>query len=433
MRAIPFLFLLLVAPFAGCIDDSSDPAGGLPDEVPMESFEDIYGRVAALMEGVPCEVDSIGDETSENLKDLALPTIGEGAGTASLDFFGDIMVAASSGLAILNISDPLAPEVITVFGDHGFGDVKISRDGATVIGGAGDKIELIDIRDPEEPVLVGEWSLSAPGHPDSGFTNAHMLYTAIINEEHWVFLAPNNNDGIWILKMTGPPEARTLEYVTSTLPVEGGPLGPHDLWLNYDAKEEGGKWLLYSADGYHGWTVFDVSDPANPEIEGGVVRPETGYTHTIQGTRIGEKRIVATIGEVGFNLLEIYDATDLKAPVLLGAWHLNMQTGTVPQPLAPQHEFNIVDGKLYLGYYANGFFVFDIEPLASSLPVVGSLDIQPMAHYKAGTPSTTGLFSDIWSVDVINGILYASSMADGVHVVGFGCNEPGNVALTSTG
>lgn len=434
MRApLAVLTIAALLPLAGCIDDAG-PGVDLPDagDAKEAAKQAAYAEIRELLADVPCEAE-VGDGTSANLMDLALEdfvdVFEEPAGTASLDFKGDTMIAATNGLAVLDISNPLDPQVLGAYTDAGgYGDVKLSPDGLTAVGGNGGRILLIDIRDPENLAVVGEWALTEAGRPDEGTLNAHMLYTARIADKDWVFVAANNNDGVWILEMTGTPDARELTFVTSTLPVEGGPLGPHDMWVNYDAKTE--EWLLYSADGYHGWAVFNIDDPANPELVGGLVRPESGYTHTIQGAWIGEKRIVATIAEVGFNVLEVYDATNLMAPVLLATWHVNRDS-MVPQPAAPQHEFNIVDGKLYLGHYANGAYVFDLTTITT--PVAGTADLVPVAHYANGTPTPGGLFSDIWSVDVINGVLYISDMDEGIHVVGYGCNVAGNTLLTSTG
>lgn len=389
-----------------------------------------FDEVKAIMAGVPCSVPEVGAGTSKNLKDLQ--RIGfERGGTQSLDTKGDIMIAANggSGMAIINISDPLRPRFYANYTEtKSFGDVKVSPDNMTAVAGSGGVIDLVDIRNPFEPVRVGQWRLSSAGRPNQGTLNAHMLYTAQIMGEQWVFVAANNNDGVWILKLKGPPEKRELQFVTSTLPIEGGPLGPHDMWVTFDADLK--KWLLYSADGYHGWAVFDVSNPAQPMLVGGIVRPETGYTHTIQAAKIGGKRIVATIAEVGLNLLEVYDATNLMAPVLLATWQVS-QEGGVPQPAAPQHEFNIVGGKLYLGHYANGFYVFDLTKVTG--PGSGATSLRPVAHYSVGDPGPASLFSQIWSVDVISGLLYASSMSRGVIIVGYGCNVPGDASLTSSG
>jgi len=187
-----------------------------------------------------------------------------------------------------------------------------------------------------------------------------------------------------------------------------------------------GDWLLYSSDGYHGWTVFNVNDPTAPELAGGIVRPETGYTHTIQAATVGDRRIVATIAEVGSNFLQVYDATNLQAPLLLASWQAS------PTGVSPQHNFNIVNGSLYLAHYANGLYVFDLTQLPD-IPAAGQLDFAPSAHYSTGAESPISLFSHFWDLVLWNGLLYGSSMEDGVHVIGYGCNTPGDSTLTSTG
>jgi len=424
--------VLLVASMAACVGpDTPLPTGGQDPANVAAVKAAAYAQINALMAGVPCEVSTVGESTSANLKYLSNVTFEKG-GTESLDTHGDLMIAANggAGMALIDVADPLHPRFLGNYTESkSFGDVKISPDNMTALGGTGDSIDVIDIRDPANPVRTSKWMLSSAGRPDEGTLNAHMLYTAAIDGEQWVFVAANNNDGVWILKLVGEPGARKLEFVTSTLPVEGGPLGPHDMWVTYDPDAK--KWLLYSADGYHGWAVFDVSDPAKPAFAGGLVRPESGYTHTIQAAKVNGKRLVATIAEVGFNVLEVYDATNLMAPVLLATWHVSEDSDT-PQPAAPQHEFNIVGGQLYLGHYANGFYVFDLKKLPTT-PLVGTAELRPVAHYSVGPVGPATLFSQIWSVDLINGVLYASSMSKGVLIVGYGCNVAGDETLTSTG
>jgi hypothetical protein len=271
-----------------------------------------------------------------------------------------------------------------------------------------------------------------PTMPGELGRNAHMMYTVLIGEEQWMFLAPNSNTGVWILKIVGEGNTRSLEFVTTTQPIEGGPLGPHDMYVQFDPVLK--SWLVYSADGFHGWEVFDVSDPTSPEMVGGIIRPEGGYTHTIQAAQINGRRIVATIAEVGVNILEVYDATNLRAPILLGVW--NIATFGTPNPAGltyPQHNFNIVDGKMYLAHYGSGLFVFDLTKLPST-PVLGTLDLEPIAHYaSAQAQSGPTSFNEFWDIVVKDGLVYGSNRVNGVHVIGFGCLDVGNPLLTSDG
>lgn len=435
MVALPrgILTLLLgIGLLSGCIVDTPAPSFSPPvSDVPP--IADPFDAVRVLMDGVACEVAAVGSDTTENLKFLTNVTP-ESGGTVSLDIKGDLLaMGGGGGFTMANISDPLHPVILASYAETGqSADTKFSPDNQTVFVGAGWGVDIVDVTDPENPASVGQWRFDdvepfplGPSGSPMPVENAHMLYTAEIGGEQWLFVAANSNTGVWILKINGPPESRTLEFVTTSLPAEGGPLGPHDMWVTFDA--DLGMWLLYSSDGFHGWTVFDIDDPANPTPVGGIEKAESGYTHTIQAAKVGNRRIVVTTQEVGENIMEVYDATVLNAPVLLATWQIR------PGSVAPQHEFNIVDGKLYLGHYGNGFFVFDLATLGPA-PVAGTLDLAPIAHYSVGPPSTGATaFIDVWSVDVVKGLLYVSSMTDGVHIVGYGCLEVGNPVLTSTG
>lgn len=424
MQRLAALFIVMLA---GCASLPSDP--DIVDDDP-DLVADAYDVIRGLMADVPCDVSAVGQGTSENL--LLLSQFEGAGGSQEIDIGADmIMMARGGGFHLVDISDPLAPVELSNITDLGGNlDVKFSPDNKTAFVGTGGGVTVVDISDPRVPMETSRWSFADASIPTDpaprALQNAHMLYTAHIADEDWLFISPNSNTGVWILRIVGEPHERSLEFVTQTLPVQGGPLGPHDMYVQKD--ELTGDWLLYSSDGFHGWTVFDVNDPTSPTLAGGFVRPETGYTHTIQAATIDGRRIVATIAEVGANFLQIYDATVLQAPVLLASWQAS------PASTAPQHNFNIVNGSLYLAHYTSGFYVFDLHQLPD-VPAIGTLDFAPQAHYSAGVETAAGplSFGYFWDIVLWKGLLYGSSMEDGVHVVGYGCNEPGDPAVTSTG
>ena len=444
MRVLPFLFALPLALLSsGCLDagDGGDGAGPAQTDPTYTGVRpaSVWPAIQDIMADVPCEAE-VGDSTSANLVELAHVEYAEASGMhAELDIRGTLAVHArygTGGFEIIDITDPLALRHLgnfTLDENEGALDVKFSPDNATVLYGTGDGIVMADVRDPYNPVQVGHWTTDdvpadAETVPGLGY-NTHMLYTKRIAEQDWVFIAPNANTGVWILKLEGPPEARTLTYVTRTLPVEGGPLGPHDMFVTQDAVD--GNWYLYSADGFHGWTAFNVNDPANPELAGGIANPVEGaYTHTIQAEWVNGRRLVATIGEVGANALKVYDATNLRAPILLAAY----QAEPGPGSTAPEHNFNMVGGKLYLSYYTLGVYVFDLTQL-SGLPVIGTAELSPVAHYGDNPEQAPGplAFAEIWDTVLQDGLLYLSNIDGGLFVVGFGCNAVPDPALTSTG
>jgi hypothetical protein len=433
MRVLLALALAGLLAVSGCLDGNKgeDDAGTAPGP---GAAPNPFEAARLLMDGVPCEAE-VGAPTSENLRELAEITFEEG-GVGDIDVRGDLLATTRS---LHDISDPLAPVQVADFQTleiHGSGDVKFLPDNRTLVTGTNGGILLIDVRDPRAPVVEDEWSfdeftgVNLPG--GSVFLNAHMLGAARIAGEDWVFLAPNSNSGIWILRVDGEPGSRQLAYVAQTLPAEGGPLGPHDMFVHQDPFTE--QWLLYSADGFHGWTVFDLQDPTAPSPIGGLVLPQPGYTHTIQATRLGEQRIVVTIAEVGENLLQVFDATILQAPVLLATWQVE------PLATTPQHNLNLVEGYLYLAHYGYGMYVFELDD-AGSVPVLGAAAFQPVAHYDpvpGGTPYVAGIggFEAVYDVVLQDGLLYVSGFSDpveGVVVLGFGCIAPGDEVHRSVG
>jgi hypothetical protein len=413
-------------------NDDGAPTWGKP-------IADPWPAVQAKMAGVPCEAP-VNSGQSENLVLLANVTYDlELTGIhGEVDIRNGLALHArydQGGFELIDVRDPLHPVALGVHdpnaedGGNSY-DVKFSPDNATALYGAGNEIAMVDVRDPLNPVSVGNWSLddATPTVPQTGHT--HMLFTARIAGEDWVFIAPNANTGIFILRMTGTPDARSLEYVAQTLPVEGGPIGPHDLYVQQD--EVDGHWYLYSADGFHGWTVFNIDDPTSPELAGGLVNPaEAAYTHSIQAQWVNGRRLVATIGEVGVNIFKVYDGTNLRAPLLLGVY----QASPGPGSAAPEHNFNVVGGKLYLSYYTLGMYIFDLTKL-SGIPVADTPNMQPVAHWGTNSETAPGAtdFNGIWDTVLVDGVIYLSNIEGGLYIVGYGCNGPfPNAALTSTG
>ncbi len=422
---------------SGCVSPADDgPASGSPaDGAPAT---DPWPAVRAAMSGVSCEAIS-GSDTSSNLVQLANVSYGEEAGIhGEVDVRGDLLLHAryqQGGFEMVDVRDPLHPVDLGAFDynaeDNGDGlDVKFTPDNATALVGLGTGILMVDVRDPATAHIVGQWNFTdaaiATDPAPRVSENAHMIYAARIAGKDWVFLAPNTSTGVWVLELQGTPDARRLEYVTQTLPVQGGPLGPHDMWVGQDTQD--GNWYLYSADGFHGWSAFNVNDPANPELAGGIANPAEGaYTHSIQAAWVNGRRLVATIGEIGANALKVYDATTLNAPVLLGVWQADPGAGSP----APEHNFNMVAGRLFLSYYSYGMYVIDLNQL-SGLPAVGTAELAPVAHW-GNNGETGGGAADIWDTVIKDGVIYLGDIEGGLVVVGFGCHDVPDPALTSKG
>ena len=430
MRFPGVLAVLLLLLAAGCVTPASDlsPAGALPVDA-----EASFAAVRDLLAGVPCEAKGVGAGTSENLLPLASVTFDESM-HGEIDVRGDWLLAAryqNGGFEVVDVSDPLAPRLVGTYQSEEASayDVKWMPDGRTAVVGHELTVELVDVsplmvpgltmEDAEAkglaPALLSTWTYEDPG---SG-ANMHMLTTARIGGTDWVFVAPNDNTGVLLLKLEGS-ELKLVRHIGEDL--GGGPLGPHDMSLVMDELLQ--KPVLYVANGFEGWRAFDVSDPENPVHLATMpnLGLAQGYTHTVLGQKVGERRLVATIQEVGVNTLSVYDATNFQLPVLLAQWRADAST-----PIAPQHNIQLVNGSLYMAHYTKGVYVFDLNTLGGA-PLLGSLELEPVAHYANPQPQDGGAlgFANVWDVVVHKGLLYVEDVYAGTAVLGYGCLVPGD-------
>lgn len=442
MRRVAVLLLPMLL-LAGCVS--------LPDDVGTASLPDaeaaaaVVANLQTLLAGVPCEAKTVGAGTSENLLPVATLPYDEST-HGEIDIRGDWMLVAryaSGGFELVNVADPAKPRLVAVYQseEKSAYDVKWMPDGRTAVVGHGRTIDLVDVSpvmDPAltaeaidmqglAPVLLDSWKY--PGGGRIPFTNMHMLTSARIGDIDFVFIAPNDDAGIMVTKLVGEGAERKLETIgrIGADVLGGGPLGPHDMSLVVDEITQ--KPLLYVANGFEGWRVFDVSDPAKPI--GLATMPNLltgqGYTHTVIGQKVGDRRILAAIQEVGVNTLSIFDVTNFATPILLAQWQADRR-----EPTNPQHNIQLLNGTLYMAHYTKGVYVFDLNKLDKT-PVAGTLSLRPVAHYapeKPGQAGPTG-FDNIWDVVVHRGLLYVNDVKAGTHVIGYGCLVPGDETATS--
>lgn len=422
--------LLVLVVLTGCISLPPPQPGDLAAQGgPLDPFD----AVRAAMAGVPCRAD-VGAGTSANLRELGLVDF-DSSRHEMLDARGDHLLVSRDqlgGLEVVDIADPMRPALVATLMEFApeVLDVKWTPDGKGALLGNYTGIGVVDLRDLSEPRLVHVWTYDDPHNG----ANVHMLYAKRIAGADWVFMAPNDDTGIHILRLEGAWPEKTLSSVTTFAPgLNGGPLGPHDMTVLDDEMTR--KPIMYVANGFEGWLAADVSDPAHPALLGGIVNadPFQSYTHTVVAESIGGRRIVATIAEVGVNALKIFDATDLQRPVLLATWQANRTA-----PNHPEHNLQLLDGLLYVAHYHEGLFVFDLNTLGSR-PLVGTVGLSPIAHYAPPDLRETNDefqrlmgFKNVWDVVVNKGMLYVNDAARGVLAMGFACLEAGDPKATSS-
>lgn len=439
MRSLLAVAALLLA--AGCVA----PAAIEPASVAVVDAAAVTQKLREALGELPCEVDAVGAETSENLLEIANVAY-DGSVHGEIDARGDWLLAAryqGGGFEVVNVADPLQPTLAAFYQseEENAQDVKWMPDNRTAVVGVNLKILLVDVgpvidaaatMSPADileanitPQLLAEWEYPLSGTPQEITANMHMLTTARIGADDIVFVAPNTDTGFWALKIV---DGQFELLGNWGAPLGGSFLGPHDMSLVWDELLE--KPVLYVANGFEGWMAWDVSDPAAPVQLGFMLNLDpapVSYTHTALGTVLDGRRLVVTIAEVGVNMMKVYDATNFAAPILLGVWWADKT-----EPGNAQHNIQIVDGRLYMAHYAQGVFVFDLAQVGAE-PLAGASMMSPIAHYAPPEAGESGalVFSNVWDVIVHRGLLYVNDMSRGTAVVGFGCLVPEDPAATS--
>lgn len=402
---------------------------------------------------LPCAASTVSTTaTSDNIHQVSV-TAGKGRSIGEMHHAGSgIWITAryreaTAGFDLWSMADPAAPVHLSSYNQTSSGtkislDVKTTTDGKTALVGMYGGIELVDIRDTSKPVYEGRSNfpplVATVGIPQN---MAHMMYVYEMGGTDYVFTATQWNYGVYVAKVVGEPGSRSLQHLGVYMPFENPVLlGQHDMWATFDPAL--GKHVLYVADGFMGWAVADITDPAKPVTLGRGFETSAyqGYTHTVQAAFIDGRRIVATITEIGHNSLKVYDATDLSKAFMIGEWNWN-PTSPV-DAVEEQHNLQIVDGKLVMSHKWQGVFIFDLDALVAAVPP-GTLGLPeplsswgPVAHWQP--PALTPRVK-VWDVVVKDGLIYTGDYGatqpsyQGIYVLQYGCWTPGDATKTSTG
>ena len=471
----PVLVLSLV--LAGCVQAPDDPAveqaaAGLPfvdpivDDHDHASFEE-HARWTPSMELVA--------HTTMSDEETAFSYIGE------MDTAGDLTVVqvlgrgSTPGFVVLDVSDPASPRVVGR-AEMPFSyvvDVKFSPDGKSVFaasqaGPTRSRAHSGPADDPAFAALTGngftQWDLTDPSAPVAvagGLaepTGCHMLSVKELGGELTVFCIANTvlvyqyaDQGAWVqVAAMGPGTSGAgLERVVAETAGAGTGaanallLGaePHDITVQEDPKEPG-RWLALVSYWDFGLRVFDVTDPASP-VELGQWAGDAAqvYEGNVHGGMLAlhEGKRVAVVGPelLGstFPAIWVLDMEDLSAPKLIAEWVPPGQHVTQGL-LLTVHQFQVVDGRIYMAYNHAGVWVLDLARIVAAdyqddpaRPEVLGYYL-PHAQVELYDPEIAAV-PNTWDVNVKNGYVFASDRYTGFYVLHYKPDAPGDASLTS--
>ncbi len=189
------------------------------------------------------------------------------------------LAAGSKGLQIVDVSDPLSPQISGVLQTPGEAKDIVVRDGFAFIADGPTGLFVADISDPRHPVAAG--SLDTPGSAEAIVLDGSFAYIA----DAW--------GGLQVIDISDPSR-----------PVSAGTFDTGD--IAEEVAVSGNH--AYVASGSSGLLVIDISDPSSPRLESSF--PTGGYA---KGIAIrGNTAYVGGLYDALFKVIDISDPTSLS-------------------------------------------------------------------------------------------------------------------------
>lgn len=245
--------------------------------------------------------------------------------------------SAPNGILMIDVTDPVNPVVVdSINGIPGY-DIKVFENYAYTVLGRRGTGEIVDLSNPEQLTVVGEF----PSSHNIAIDPRGFLYSA--QQGLTIFdLAgdPTNPERIWADSTTVGHDAtiigstlydfhatdtRILDVTNPANPVELGFIGaPFILYHHSGWTTEDGKYLFINDEGTRhpaaDVTIWDISDPENPEYVASI----SDSTATVHNIHIRDNFAFFSYYSAGFKVFDITDPTD---PVLVGHYDTDPGTG----------------------------------------------------------------------------------------------------------
>lgn len=307
------------------------------------------------------------------------------SGGTDLTFHGDYAFVAAPDTRIIDISDPENPVLVASVACSGK-DIGVLATGGRVVltvssqsgdgcPGASSRggIRLVDVTDPANPIVGPQVELAYGSHTNSPVGNTGLVYNSAYN----LFnpLAHHRAEIVDVTDFTNPRVVREFAF-----PATSTSGGCHDILVELDRARAYCAALTETQ-------VWDVSDPLDPVITATILNPAITIHHSAATIKGGDVLVIgdewagaippggcAHRGLAPQGALWFYDVT-LPQPVPLGYWAPPATT----VGLCTAHNFNAVDGTDYLvgSAYQGGTFLVDATN--PTLPATVDLEALPSA------------------------------------------------------
>ncbi len=243
------------------------------------------------------------------------------------------------GTAIINVTDPAtAYETGFIQGVSSiWRDMKTYGDYAYVVTEGGGGMHIIDLTDPENPVLAATYT---------GFDSAHNIYIEEAAGRAYACGTDIANGGIHIMDLTVDPTAPVALGNWSTTFV-------HDLYVRNG--------IAYLAEiNEPSFTIVDLNVPTAPVVLGGPVTYPGAFTHNTWIT--DDAQVLLTTDELLGGKVRLWDISDLGTITQIGEYQ-------APETNSIVHNVTVKGSLAIVSYYSEGLRIADISDPTTPIEV----------------------------------------------------------------
>lgn len=252
------------------------------------------------------------------------------------------LVGSWNAVSIIDVTDPDAPFYVAFMDSVDGFDIKVwDHYFYAVNGNANGMANVVDIADPTNPVVVGQ------------FPNAHNIW---IDEDGFLEAAYPQ---LTIYDLNIIPEQPQFVWGDTT------GVG-HDVLVIGDT--------MYFYEGYNGFWIYEISDHSNPVLMSQTIDPAVSYAHS--GFPTKDRHYMLLCDELAQHPTPDITVWDIS----------NLQNITKVDQYADStaivHNTFIIGNYAYTSYYMQGFRIFDIRD-PYNIELVANYETFPDTSYEA--------------------------------------------------
>lgn len=341
---------------------------------------------------------------------------------------GDIAyLSGPPGLRIVDIANPSKPVLLNAeIADTASRDVDIMEhpNGRLYAVLSAGGVALVDVTDPALAVLISEASVSS--HNMAVVPNSTIVYNSRSISTHVPGVGETGQ--IDIIDFADPANPTVTVFAMPAVITTPGGIPKavtattcHDITFNAELER------AYCA-GVTDTQIWDISDPANPEIIQVIDYPLVNIHHGVWDARGGDLLILgdefagaaagpmcSTTVDYPTSALWFFDISNIENPVPVDYFQVEWDSlldgneGTPDLDLCTTHFGTLVEGHemMVMGWYAAGTVLLDFSGVDNT-PLVGA--VSQVAHYYPGDSNT-------WEAREYKGHIYTGDTMRGMDVL----------------